>query len=543
MTDLSCLPYGVAHNAEGVCLQVRMGPHRILLDCGAVGEAMLDWAEETQPPADWVLCSHAHADHARGLLEFHRQFPQVPIYGSEVTAHLLPLNWPDQAEADFCHALPWRTPVEFAEGLSVQLWPAGHLPGAAAFLLSYATPQRTYTLFYTGDFFLSNSRLVEGMALDDLRGLKPDVLILEGSYGAVRYPHRRQQENQLAASINQFLTANYAVLLPVPTVGLGQELLMLLRSHHHFTGRNINVWVDTTVAAGCDAYLELLPHFPGSVQNFARYQPLFWDERVLPRVRRLGADELPDLSVPSIVVAHRNSNLSRYWQQRDRRWVTFIPETAPWDIAAAKSDLPDADRPSPRVESYLLSSHCDRAGTTQFIHNLRPQHVVFVHGSFSNLTDLANLEELQSRYHLHLPSAGTLVELPIGELFLQPAAPETVHEGELSETTDEVTVTLPLAITKDERWQQLADTGLVEVRWQGDDLVLKGITQRSLLRRDASSLTQLTIDCCATCAYFKEQRCWNQASALFRFEVSPAGYCPAFEPAAEYLDLSDQGDE
>ena len=32
--ELECLPYGVDHNGEGVCLLVRMGPHRILFDCG-----------------------------------------------------------------------------------------------------------------------------------------------------------------------------------------------------------------------------------------------------------------------------------------------------------------------------------------------------------------------------------------------------------------------------------------------------------------------------------------------------------------------------
>src|SRR3712207_8922510 len=52
--------------------------------------------------------------HAKGLLELHRAFPQMPIYASEVTAQLLPLNWLDQSEVPaFCHALPWRSPVEF----------------------------------------------------------------------------------------------------------------------------------------------------------------------------------------------------------------------------------------------------------------------------------------------------------------------------------------------------------------------------------------------------------------------------------------------
>ncbi len=135
-------------------------------------------------PADLVLISHAHPDHARGLLALHKAFPVLPIYASEVTSKLLPLNWLDQDPQkipQFCQALPLRSPVEFQDGLVAELFPAGHLPGAVAILLTYTTQQRSYRLLYTGDFFLSNSRLVEGLRLEELRGLDLDVLIIEGS--------------------------------------------------------------------------------------------------------------------------------------------------------------------------------------------------------------------------------------------------------------------------------------------------------------------------------------------------------------------------
>ncbi|MCE2698871.1 MAG: MBL fold metallo-hydrolase, partial [Anabaena sp. 49633_E8] len=32
--ELECFPYSVQHQDEGVCLLVRMGPHRIMLDFG-----------------------------------------------------------------------------------------------------------------------------------------------------------------------------------------------------------------------------------------------------------------------------------------------------------------------------------------------------------------------------------------------------------------------------------------------------------------------------------------------------------------------------
>ncbi|HEY9596999.1 MAG TPA: MBL fold metallo-hydrolase [Cyanophyceae cyanobacterium] len=523
---LTCFPYGVGHGAEGVCLLVQMGPHRILLDCGLLDISPLQ--AEAQPPADLVLCSHAHSDHAQGLLALHEAFPQLPVYASEVTTQLLPLNWPElppEQIPKFCHALPWRSPVEFRDGLTAELFPAGHLPGAAALLLTYTASRKTYRILYTGDFFLSNSRLVEGLSIDALRGTPLDVLIIEGSYGTSRHPHRRQQENQLVERIEEFLAANRSVIMPVPTFGLGQEILMLLRSHHHFTGRNLDIWVDGTVAAACDAYLELLPHFPTSVQNFARHQPLFWDERVRPRVRRLDASQRFTINQsPGIILTDDAADLSQYCHPDFEPPVILQPERQKYPLRTSSAEL--------ATETYLLAQHSDRLGTTQLIHNLRPQHVVFVHGSPTYLADLTGLEELQNRYQLHSPSAGTLVELPIGETFIQPAAPvETNYEGELTELGTVVTITLPEAIAADPRWQNFADTGLVEARWQGEELVLRGLSQRELLKDSNSAKMPTNIDCCANCRHQRGQRCWNPTSPLYGFKVTPEGYCPVFEPA------------
>ncbi|MFE1748733.1 MBL fold metallo-hydrolase [Coleofasciculus sp. H7-2] len=523
--DLAYFPYGVGHGDEGVCLLVRMGPHRILLDCGLADISSLKG--EGISPADLVLCSHAHADHARGLLALHESFPQLPVYASELTTQLLPLNWPEidpQNLPQLCQALPMRSPVEFKEGLSAELFPAGHLPGASAILLTYTTRHRSYTVLYTGDFFLSNSRLVEGLPLEALRGLEPDVLIVEGSYGTARHPHRRNQENQLAERINQAIAQANSVLMPVPTLGLGQELLMLLRSHHLFTGRNLDIWVDGNIAAGCDAYLEILTNLPASVQNFARHQSLFWDERVRPRVRRLLPEQRPSVGQsPCIILTEENHDLREYCQPGTGPWVLLLPQQPRFSQEPSYSSL--------TIQNYLLAQHSDGLGTTQLIHNIRPQHVIFVHASPTYLADLTGLEELHNRYHLHSPPAGTLVELPIGETFVQPAAPETSYEGELTELGTVVTITLPEAIAADPRWQHFADTGLVEARWQGEELVLRGLSQRELLSQSSDARVPMNVECCGNCLHQRGQRCWNQDSPLYGFKVTPEGYCPVFEPA------------
>jgi Cft2 family RNA processing exonuclease len=452
----------------------------------------------------------------------------LPIYASEVTSKLLPLTWADGDSTEiptFCHALPLRSPIEIQEGLVAELFPSGHLPGAVAILLTYTAQNQAYRLLYTGDFFLSNSRLVEGLRLEELRGLELDVLIIEGTYGTSRHPHRRHQENQLAERIHRAVTDGSSVLLPTPALGLGQELLMLLRSHHYFTGRDLDIWVDGAVATGCDAYLELLPHLPASVQNFARHQPLFWDERVRPRVRRLQSENITTIcKFPCIVLTDSTADLGKYCQPDTGTWLILLPEKI--DIKVNQEYLAPAT-----ITSYLLAQHSDGPGTTQLIHNLRPQHVVFVHGSPAYLADLTSLEELQNRYQLHSPAAGVLVELPIGDIFLQPAAPETNYEGDLTELGGVVTITLPDAITTDSRWREFADTGLVEARWQGEELILRGLSPREL--RNQSNISEATrrqeVDCCGNCKHQRGKRCWNPASPLYNFKVTLEGHCPVFE--------------
>lgn len=561
MTELSCFPYSVGYQDEGVCLRVQIGPYSVLLDCG-----LADIEPLKGNAADFVLCSHAHTDHIRGLLPLHRAFPHLPVFSSDVTARLLPLNWPGQEDAKFCRPLPWRSPVEIAPGLTVKLWPAGHLPGAACFLITYETSDRTFSVFYSGDCFLSNGRLVEGMPLTELRNLKPDVMIVEGSYGTERHPHRKQQENYLVDRLSKALKSKNGsqgrAVFPCPLLGLGQELLMLVRSHHKFTGQPVNVWVDPLIAMGCDAYLGCLSAMPATVKNFAQHQPLFWDERVLPRVRRLDAAVLPeDLAVDmdaAIFIVHPATPPSDYCLGDMADWTVFVPDLSDISLWQGQMTGQAADGEQSEeavqfgrdrfdwlsaletqtasgkvgVEHYMLTNHCDKGGTTQLIHNLRPQHVIFVHGEPQQLTNLANLDDLQSRYQLHLPTPEQLVPLPLAEAFWQPAPPSNnQYEGEVESTPAGVSMLLPKSLENDARWIQLADTGIVEASWQGDQLVIRGLNQKELMKvipRDTGDPTA-TVQTCYHCRHLRGQRCRNPESPLVGLQVTSDGSCEAFE--------------
>ncbi len=533
---IECLNYGVGHTDEGVCIGLEIGTYRILLDCGIRSLSVLPLEELEAHPFDLVLCSHAHADHARSLLALHRRFPHIPIYASEVTTQLLPLNWPEEEVPAFCRALPWRSPVEFGEGLTAELFPAGHLPGAALFALTYQDPQGEQpplSVVYTGDFFLSNTRFAEALPLAEVRGLQPDVLIIEGSLGTARHPHRRQQENQLAERIRTAVDQGYNVLLPLPPLGIAQEILILLRSHHLFTGQPIQIWVTAAIARACDAYLSVLPHLPSAIQNFAQHQALFWDQRVKPQVQPLRhLDQLRgNPQQATIVLVEQGLDLLPYLEQGDRPWLVLYPRLL-YGQPFRDMDPELANLPQVEVDSFLLSLHADGPATTQLIHNIRPQHVVLIHGDPNYLADLASLNELSNRYHLHTPTSGSRIQFPVGKLTLSTPSSlvQLAYEGEVSDWNEEVLIRLPTSITTDPRWRRLADTGFIVASWQGEHLLVRGMTPKEVLTMAPLAIAPEQ-ESCYNCQFYRGQRCWNEASALYNFKVAPEGYCPAFERA------------
>jgi Cft2 family RNA processing exonuclease len=535
VTHLACYSYAVGHASEGICIRLEIDRYRILLDCGLRTFEELDAAAAA--PADVVLCSHAHADHARGLPWLHHTFPKLPIYASEVTAQLLTMVGSTAAPIDsFCQALPWRSPIELLQGLTVELIPAGHLPGAAAMLFSYAREnERPVQVFYTGDFFLSNSRLAEGLRLAEVRGLSPDVLIVEGSYGVMRQPHRRQQENHLMERIDRALSNGQSILLPVSRLGMGQELLALLRSHHLFTGRDLDLWVTAGVAQGCDLYTELITSFPQSVQNFARHQALFWDEKVRPRMRRWEQSD-PNLDInsdptPCIVVADLRSSLTQFCQSGD--WLVLFLESSQHDDEWLNEQIHGQTESNAIVtaESYWLSEHSDGNATLQLIHNLRPQHLVLVHGAIKTLAEFAQLEELSNRYKVHIPQADSLIEFAIDEAPPPTLPPETRYEGEVVETAASIALTLPLEMMQDSRWRAFADTGIVEAHWHGEELVLRGLSAADVLSR--IDRERNSVSNCGHCQFYRSSRCEQAESPLFNLQVTIASACPEFKPLVQ----------
>ncbi len=580
----------VRAGADGLGIRLRLGPYQLLFDCGVAtaralladpqeqhqlstdgvdGEADLDsilkyGAElapiQLEPAINFVFCSHAHGDHAQGLLALHRAWPRLPILASQATSHLLSLNWPGLNVADFCQGLPWGEPQVLADDLSVALFPAGHLLGAALIVVTYSPAPlipgdpsvKPIRVVYLGDGALSPTRCTPGLDLDALRGLKPELLITEGSYGTDRYPRRRQQENELVEQFLQVRAQGRFVLMPVPTLGIAQEVIVLLRSHHLCTGQEFDIWVDEPIAQGCDRYLDLLDEMPVATQNFASNQSLFWDDRVRPYVRRLAAlplDLAADVAVrPGLFLVHFESNWGQFVGSLGMDWELWLDRTDKLSSTASgwathrafTHQSPDSlqvlatrlQTGELRLNSYQLTDHCDGLGTTQLIHNLRPQHLLLVHGGSPDaLQQLSHLEELRSRYQVHVAKPRREVALSLSESSFEGPMLEQCYGGELQKDGDGIRLELADEIALDPRWQALAETGLLEIEWQGDGLLIRGISPQKLMDRGrvTGSQNRRPTDCCQTCSFYRNQYCCNPESPLESMRVLVESYCQEFQ--------------
>ncbi len=552
-------PLGVDQTQEGCSYWLEMGSHAILLDCGLHDPQPL---RDLPRPPDLVVCSHAHPDHLRALPWFHRFYPDVPIYSTRITYRFASGLWPLQhqhtqdpsrshedppptdspptrrkGEDPFelgsrsrefppLRCLPYNRAAVVGDDLTLSFFQAGHLPGAAVAVLQDARVSPPLVCVYTGDFSLASTRFSEGLDLMSLRHWQPDVLLIEATLGVDRYPSRRQLESRLVERLATTLEEGRIILVPVPAVGLGQELLFLLKTHHRFTrsGSEFTLWIDPAVARGCDLYQEHLAEFPQSVQNFTQHQALFWEDRVYPHVRPLPhhhQDLVEILGQPGIILCHAEGSTQDWiplWYALETRLAALTTDhdrdeseteaaTLPLQLlhfqeitmSPPLSAWPRWLRDQIEIERCFWHSHSDSSNVVQVIHTLRPQHVVLTHGRRERLIPLADLPELCNRYHIHSPVSGRQLDLvrspihPAGaEEFAEPDQVEQRYEGEVEElkqtdrsrrsVTEAIQVLLPAELSDDPRWQDWADTGILEARWQGNELVLRGLSAKELIK-------------------------------------------------------------
>ena len=229
------------------CILLTTPESKILLDCGInetakdslLGLPRFDVAGIGMDEVDAIVLTHAHLDHAGFVPALFKYGYAGPVYCTEPTLLLMSILQHDYvkrakglyAERDIEQAMVHTIPLthgivtDISPDVKLVLSNSGHILGSASAHLHIGNGD--HNLVYTGDLKFGKT-----LALDNASWNFPRVetMVIESTYGGkedIACP-REEAEANLARSISAAAQTGGRVLIPVPAVGIAQELLLTL---------------------------------------------------------------------------------------------------------------------------------------------------------------------------------------------------------------------------------------------------------------------------------------------------------------------------
>lgn len=455
---------------------VEIGSRRVLVDCGIrmSGDHRLpDLAALTSPEfkgLDAVIVTHAHLDHAGALPILHQHFPGIPIYMTEPTRALVQVLLRDslnvmKSKLESEGELPLYSataveslleriiPVSFGcrtgigqTGLVATWFPAGHILGASSVGIEGVEQGRTARIMFSGDISVADQLTVPGMLPPT--GFRPDVLVIESTYGDRLHSPRQLEEQRLIEMVADIIERKGKLLIPAFAIGRAQEAaLMLLRAFRRGRLARFPVYLDGMVRSVCAVYSS----FPAHQTPYARRliqkhgNPFF---NVIEEIQPVSSPKARDAILhgpPCCIIASSGmltGGASAYYAQtivQDERHGIAITgyqdEESPGrrllELAdGATNQIVIAGRTVEvkcHVQKYALSAHADAQEIAGLIEAINPREVVLVHGEGGARPALAELlwRSSSRRRPVHLPKTGETLRFGVSRRLVQQFAPRT----------------------------------------------------------------------------------------------------------------------
>ena len=253
-------------------------------------------------------------------------------------------------------------------------------------------------VLYTGDFSRQEDRHLMGA---ELPSLKPDILIVESTYGVNNHEPRRTREERFTETVSEIVKRGGRCLIPVFAMGRTQELLLILEEYWAANPdiQHVKVYYSSNMAKACTVVFQT---FKMMMNERIRENVNLFDFKFIQTIRNV--DEVEEtgpcvvMASPGMLQSGPSRILFDRWCQDSRNGVLIPGYSVEGTLAHTILTDPDTvtlltgERVPLRCSvSYIsFSAHSDYRQTREFIDQLSPLHVVLVHGARNEMLGLKN---------------------------------------------------------------------------------------------------------------------------------------------------------
>ncbi len=275
---------GAAREVTGSCYLIRIGRHRVLVDCGLIQGGAREEERNREPfpfdaaRIDAVILTHAHLDHSGRLPLLVKAGFKGPIYTHRATRDLCRIMLRDAAylnekDAEWdnrkrqrkglepvqplydqqdavktvrrIRALDYDTEHDVVPGVRLRLRDAGHILGSAIAEVWLHDQGMERKLVFSGDLGHRGAPILrEPSAIEEA-----DLVLMESTYGNRLHRSWESTWQELGEVLTRASGSNGNILIPSFAVGRTQELLYtFLRNFEQWDLARWEVFLDSPMA-------------------------------------------------------------------------------------------------------------------------------------------------------------------------------------------------------------------------------------------------------------------------------------------------------
>nr|CDS28250.1 Cleavage and polyadenylation specificity factor [Hymenolepis microstoma] len=419
---LSVMPLGAGQEVGRSCILLQFKGKKVLLDCGIhpgqTDKASLPYLDNIPDitAIDLILISHYHLDHCGALpylllktkikAKCYMTYPTRAIYrylladfvkvsNSSIADNVL------YTDNDIVKSLEKIDPFDFHQvlevnGIKFSAYHAGHVLGAAMFLIEIAGVK----ILYTGDFSREEDR---HLVCAEVPPCRPDVLITESTYGIHIHDKREDRETRFTGLVHDIVSRGGRCLIPAFALGRAQELMLILEEYWslHPELQNIPIYYASQLACKCMAVYQT---FTSAMNEKIRNQLANNNPFCFRYISNLQSRNHLDDSGPCVVLASPGMMQNGLSRELFENWCTdrrngviiagyCVEGTLAKHVLSAPSEIntmTGQKLPLKCTIQYIsFSAHTDYQQTSAFIRELKPSHVILVHGEQNEMMRLA----------------------------------------------------------------------------------------------------------------------------------------------------------